>query len=63
MLENAALNGVEVITDAKVEKIEKLENGYKVILANGEELETRALVNAAGVFADEINNMVSEKKV
>ena len=59
MLENAALNGVEVITDAKVEKIEKLENGYKVILANGEELETRALVNAAGVFADEINNMVS----
>lgn len=62
MLENAALNGVEVITDAKVEKIEKLENGYKVILANGEELETRALVNAAGVFADEINNMVSERK-
>lgn len=63
LLENAAINGVEVETDSKVEKIEKLENGYKVILKDGKEYETRVVVNAAGVYADEINNMVSSKKI
>lgn len=63
LLENAAINGVEVLTDAKVEKIEKLEKRYKVILTDGREFETKVVVNAAGLFADEINNLVSSKKI
>lgn len=63
LLENAAINGVEVETDAKVEKIEKLAEGYKIILADGREYETKVVVNAAGLYADEINNMVSNKKI
>lgn len=63
LLENAAINGVEVETDAKVEKIEKLSEGYRVILADGREYDTKVVVNAAGLYADEINNMVSNKKI
>lgn len=60
LLENAALNGVEVMVDAKVANIEKLENGYKVILEDGRSFETKVVINAAGVYADKINDMVSK---
>lgn len=63
LLENAAINGVEVETDTKVEKIEKLAEGYKIILADGREYETKVVVNAAGLYADDMNNMVSNKKI
>ncbi len=63
LLENAALNGVEIKTDANVEKIEKLSEGFKITLTNGEEYTTKSIVNAAGVYADDINNMVSAHKI
>lgn len=63
MLENAAINGVDVETDAKVKNVEKTENGYKITLDDGREYKTKAVVNAAGLYADEINNMVSSKKI
>lgn len=63
LLENAVLNGAELVTNAKVEKVEKVENGYKVVLKDGREYEAKAVVNAAGLYADDINNMVSNKKI
>ena len=63
MLENAAINGVDIETDAKVKNVEKTENGYKITLDDGREYETKVVVNAAGLYADEINNMVSSKKI
>lgn len=60
--ENAATNGVDFIFNTEVSKIEKLDNGYKIITNNGEYL-TRALVNCAGIYSDEINNMVSDNKI
>ena len=63
LLENAAINGTEVLTDAKVINIEKMKDGYKVVLEDGREFETKIVVNAAGLFADELNNMVSSKKI
>ena len=60
LLENAALNGTEVLVDAEVSNIEKLQDGYKVILKDGRTFETKAVINAAGVYADKINDMVSK---
>ncbi len=61
LLENAAENGVKIETDAEVTNIEKIENGYKVTLKDGRVYETKTVINAAGVYADVINNMVSSK--
>lgn len=60
LLENAALNGVEVLVDAEVLNIEKLQDGYKVVLKDGRTFETKVVINAAGVYADKINDMVSK---
>ncbi len=42
--------------------IEKLEGGYRLVTESGE-LTAHYVVNAAGVYSDEIHNMVSEKKL
>ena len=45
-------------------QISKKENDvFKIELKNGEIIEAKAIVNAAGVYADFINNMLSNKKI
>ncbi|MGN1180356.1 MAG: NAD(P)/FAD-dependent oxidoreductase [Suilimivivens sp.] len=61
LAENAAVNGVEFYFKTKVENIRKTETGYE-ILTNGERYEAKAVINAAGVYSDEIHNMVCEKE-
>ena len=60
--ENAFENGVEFFLNTNVESIKKSENGY-VITTNKGTYEAKAVVNAAGVYADIFNNMVSERKL
>ena len=60
MLENAVENGVEVRLNSKVGDIQKVDGGYKVV-TDKEEILTKTVINAAGVHADEINDMVSKK--
>lgn len=60
--ENAVKNGVEFKLNTSVENISKTENGY-LVETSKETFETKAVVNAAGVYADEIHNMVSEDKL
>ena len=62
MAENACENGVEFKRNTGVRSIEKLEGGYRLITESGE-LTAHYVVNAAGVYSDEIHNMVSEKKL
>jgi glycerol-3-phosphate dehydrogenase len=62
LAENAADNGVEFKLSTKVEKVAKSGDHY-VISTNKGEIEAKTVVNAAGVYADEINNMVSSKKL
>lgn len=72
LAENAAANGVEFRLETEVLSIEKLPetdatacglcNGYLVHTDKGD-LQTRFLINAAGVYADKFHNMVSEKKI
>lgn len=62
LAENACDNGVEFRFLTEVENIEKIADGY-VLKTNQGELETRCVVNAAGVYSDVIHNQVSEKKL
>lgn len=62
LAENAAMNGVEFFFDQEVERVEKLEEGYRVT-AGDEVFEAKCVINAAGVYADVFHNMVSEQKI
>lgn len=60
--ENAAANGVEFRFDTEVTGFEKREGNWIVKTVQGD-IETKYVVNAAGVYADKFHNMVSEKKI
>lgn len=60
--ENAAVNGVEFKLNTEVQNIEKIDGGYALTTDQGV-LETKVVVNAAGVYADKFHNMVSEEKI
>lgn len=62
MAENAYQNGIQFSFDTEVLGIIKLEEGY-LIKTNQKEFMTRYIVNAAGVYADRIHNMVSSSKI
>ena len=59
MAENAAANGVEFIFNEEVKTVEK-KDGYYLI--NGK-YQTKAVVNAAGLYADMIHNQICEDKL
>jgi glycerol-3-phosphate dehydrogenase len=61
LAENAYTNGVEFYLNTKVESIEKENNTYHV-KTNRQEINAKIVINAAGVYADELNNMVSQHK-
>ncbi len=75
--ENACINGVEFFLNTEVKTIEKAAEGYKITVdhkavgadavagkaATSEVIEAKVVVNAAGVYADTMNNMVSEDKL
>jgi len=60
--ENAADNGVEFVFNSKVSSIKKDGDNF-VVGTNKGDITCKYIVNAAGVYADEINNMVSSNKL
>ncbi|AND85896.1 FAD-dependent oxidoreductase [Clostridium tyrobutyricum] len=62
LAENAADNGVEFKLDTKVLDVKKDNDTYTIKTDKGF-VESKLVINAAGVFADEINNMVSSNKM
>ena len=59
LAENAVENGVELRLNTEVQNIEKQDNGYKIYTNDGE-IDSKYVVNSAGVYADRIHNMVAE---
>lgn len=57
---NAMDNGVELKRNFEVKSIRKAEAGYEVYSAEGETIHTRVVINAAGVYSDEIAAMVGD---
>lgn len=58
LMENAIENGTKLNLQAEVIGIEKNVETFKIKLSNGEEVNTKYVINAAGVYSDKINNMV-----
>lgn len=63
MAENALQNGAVFHLGEAVRSIEKQPEGTFRITTSKGILESRCIVNAAGVYADEFHNMVSETKI
>lgn len=62
LAENANVNGVEFKFNTEVLDIKKVDDHFEIHTNNGV-IETKYVVNAAGVYADKFHNMVSEKKI
>jgi glycerol-3-phosphate dehydrogenase len=61
--ENACVNGVEFLLNTEVTNIQKTEGGYRIKTQPARIIEARTVVNAAGVYADVLNNMVSRSEL
>ena len=62
MAENACVNGVEFKFDTEVTGLHPIEGGWAIETNQGT-FETKYVVNAAGIYADKLHNMVSAKKI
>lgn len=60
LVENAVTNGGELKLCRQVVAIEKGEN-FKIATAEGEVIESKYVINAAGVYADKIHNLICEE--
>ncbi|MEH2959340.1 NAD(P)/FAD-dependent oxidoreductase [Candidatus Merdisoma sp. JLR.KK006] len=62
LAENARANGVEFKFLTEVKEIKKLAEGYELCTTQGS-FRARYVVNASGLYGDELHNMVSCKKI
>jgi len=60
LMENAVDNGVKLDLNTEVLSIEKIDGGYRVI-TNKRDYEAKCIINASGVYADKIHNMVAKE--
>ncbi len=58
---NAMDNGADLRLNFEVVSIEQKDNAFEIASAKGEKIETRLVVNAAGIYSDKVAGMVAEK--
>ena len=63
LAEVSNLNGIEYQFDKEVSGIEHNGDHYDVAFTDGSTIETKAVINCAGVYADIFHNMVCEEKI
>ena len=56
--EGSNLNGVDYKFNTEITSIEKIDDHYVLTSQDGEKIETRAVVNAAGLYSDAIHNQL-----
>ena len=59
LVETAVRNGVELKLECEVQGIEQISGGYRLQTSQGN-VDTRYILNAAGLYADAIHNMIAD---
>ena len=59
-IENAVNNGAKLFLNEKVVSIEKNNDFYNIICESGNTYQSKIVINAAGVYSDEIHKMVED---
>ncbi|WP_073998211.1 NAD(P)/FAD-dependent oxidoreductase [Anaerococcus urinomassiliensis] len=60
--EGSNLNGVEYKLNTEIVEIKEADDHYILKTKDGEEIETKAVVNAAGLYSDAIHDMIMDDK-
>ena len=58
LMENAITNGVELNLESEVIDINKEDDVFTIKINNKEDIRAKYVINAAGVYADKLNNMI-----
>lgn len=58
---NAMDNGARLFCDFEVRSVEKIDGGYKIISANNESIESKCVVNCAGIKSGEIAKLFKDE--
>jgi len=58
LMENAINNGVELSLESEVIDIKKEKDIFNIKINNKEDIKAKYVINAAGVYADKLNNMI-----
>ena len=58
---NAMDNGTELLLNFEVTAIERNADSFTIIASDGRKLQSRYIVNSAGLFADEIANLLGDR--
>ncbi len=59
-VENAVDNGVNLFLNSEVIGIEKTSDGFSIDLKNGSSIDTKYVINAAGIYSDKIAMMIGD---
>jgi len=59
LAETAVKNSAEILLEHTVTGIDIIEDGYSIQTSKGE-IKAKAIINAAGLYADDIHNMIAE---
>ncbi len=60
---NAMDNGAKLFLEFEVSKIEKTANGYTIKSSDGQIVESKLIINCAGLFSGEIANMIEDTDI
>lgn len=62
LIENGYKNGGDIILESEVVSIDKLEEIFIIKIKDGKEIKAKYIINAAGIYADKIHNMICKEK-
>lgn len=63
LADNAVINGVEILLETEVTDIITINNKVQRVLTTRGEIETKIIINAAGLYSDKIASLVGEDSI